>query len=98
VLLIFPQQVHNFFLDGPLPARESSFRVNSSFWLAWANLIALNADEGWSRDVSESIAAKVRHVAEHEDRDLDEWNARLHPGARRARGVQPDVAAMVKIS
>jgi hypothetical protein len=33
-------------------------------------VIAINAEEGWSRDVSESIAAKVRDVAEHEDRDL----------------------------
>jgi hypothetical protein len=32
--------------------------------------IALNADEGWARDVSEAIAAKVRDVAEHEDREL----------------------------
>jgi hypothetical protein len=29
-------------------------------------VIAVNAEEGWSRDVSESIAAKVRDVAEHE--------------------------------
>jgi hypothetical protein len=29
-------------------------------------VIAINAEEGWSRDVSESIAAKVRDVAEHE--------------------------------
>jgi hypothetical protein len=33
-------------------------------------VIALNAAEGWSRDVSETIAAKVRDVAEHEDLDL----------------------------
>ena len=33
-------------------------------------VIALNADEGWSRDVSEAIAAKVRDVAEHEGREL----------------------------
>ena len=29
-------------------------------------VIAINAEEGWSRDLSESIAAKVRDVAEHE--------------------------------
>ena len=28
-------------------------------------VIALNADEGWSKDVSEAIAAKVREVADH---------------------------------
>jgi len=33
-------------------------------------VIALNAAEGWSRDVSETIAAKVRDVAEHEDLEL----------------------------
>jgi hypothetical protein len=33
-------------------------------------VIALNADEGWSRDISEAIAAKVRDVAEHEGREL----------------------------
>jgi hypothetical protein len=33
-------------------------------------VIALNVAEGWSRDVSETIAAKVRDVAEHEDLDL----------------------------
>jgi hypothetical protein len=33
-------------------------------------VLALNADEGWSRDVSEAIAVKVRDVAEHEDRVL----------------------------
>ena len=31
---------------------------------------ALNAEEGWSRDVSETIAAKVRDVTEHEDLEL----------------------------
>jgi hypothetical protein len=33
-------------------------------------VIALNAGEGWSRDMSEAIAAKVREVAELEDREL----------------------------
>jgi hypothetical protein len=33
-------------------------------------VLALNADEGWARDVSEAIAAKVRDVAEHERREL----------------------------
>jgi hypothetical protein len=33
-------------------------------------VIAINADEGWSRDVSEAMAAKVRDVAEHEGREL----------------------------
>src|SRR3954451_14465077 len=33
-------------------------------------VLALNADEGWSRDVSETIAAKVRDVAAHEGREL----------------------------
>jgi hypothetical protein len=33
-------------------------------------LRVLNAAEGWARDVSETIAAKVRHVAEREGREL----------------------------
>ena len=33
-------------------------------------VVALNAEEGWSRDVSEAIAAKVRDVAEREDIEL----------------------------
>ena len=33
-------------------------------------VVALNADEGWARDVSENIAAKIREVAQREGRDL----------------------------
>jgi hypothetical protein len=33
-------------------------------------VLALNAEEGWSRDVPEAIATKVRDVAEHEDYEL----------------------------
>ena len=33
-------------------------------------VLALNADEGWARDVSEAIATKVRDVAEQEGREL----------------------------
>jgi hypothetical protein len=33
-------------------------------------VLALNADEGWARDVSEAIAIKVRDVAEHEGHEL----------------------------
>src|SRR3989442_6294654 len=33
-------------------------------------VVAMNADEGWARDVSENIAAKVREVAQREGRDL----------------------------
>ena len=31
---------------------------------------ALNVDEGWSQDVSEAMAHKVREIAEHEDYEL----------------------------
>jgi hypothetical protein len=31
------------------------------------SIIALNVDEGWSRDVSEAMARKVREIAEHKD-------------------------------
>jgi hypothetical protein len=33
-------------------------------------IIAINVDEGWSRDVSEMIAAKVQEVAEPDGREL----------------------------
>ena len=33
-------------------------------------VIALNVDEGWSRDVSEAMALKVREIAELEDYEL----------------------------
>jgi hypothetical protein len=33
-------------------------------------VIALNVDEGWSKDVSEAMAHKVREIAEHEDYEL----------------------------
>jgi hypothetical protein len=33
-------------------------------------VLTLNADEGWARDVSEAIAAKVRDAAEHDGRVL----------------------------
>ena len=33
-------------------------------------VIALNVDEGWSRDVSEAMAHKVCEIAEHEDYEL----------------------------
>jgi hypothetical protein len=33
-------------------------------------VLALNADEGWARDVSQAIAAKVRDVVEHEGHEL----------------------------
>jgi hypothetical protein len=33
-------------------------------------IIALNVDEGWSRDVSEAMARKVREIGEREDYEL----------------------------
>ena len=33
-------------------------------------VVALNVDEGWSQDVSEAMAHKVREIAEHEDYEL----------------------------
>jgi hypothetical protein len=35
-------------------------------------VIALNVDEGWSQDVSEAMAHKVREIAEHEDYELSQ--------------------------
>ena len=50
-------------------------------------MIALNADEGWSRDVSEAIAAEVRDVAEHEGRDWARWANATINGARVFKAV-----------
>jgi hypothetical protein len=33
-------------------------------------VIALNVDDGWSKDVSEAMARTVREIAEHEDYEL----------------------------
>ena len=35
-------------------------------------VVALNVDEGWSQDVSEAMARKVREIAEREDYELTE--------------------------
>jgi hypothetical protein len=56
-------------------------------------VIALNADEGWSRDVSEAIAAKVRDRRARRPR-ADDGNERLHRGPHRAR-ESADLAAVV---
>jgi hypothetical protein len=53
-------------------------------------VLALNADEGWARDVSESIATKVRDVAEHEARELTSGTlAFIEPHIERV--VQPSL-------
>ena len=47
-------------------------------------VIAVNAEEEWSRDVSEAIATKVRDVAEHEDIELTSGTLdfiEMRPGA-----------------
>jgi hypothetical protein len=51
-------------------------------------VIALNADEWGSRDVSEAIAAKVRDVAEREGRDLTSGTLDFING-QRGRVVPP---------
>jgi hypothetical protein len=33
-------------------------------------VLALNVEEGWVRDVSQIVAAKVRDVAQHDEREL----------------------------
>jgi hypothetical protein len=53
-------------------------------------VLALNADEGWSRDVSETIAAKVRDVAEHEGRELTSGTLAFTE-AHIERAVQPSL-------
>src|SRR3954454_8274889 len=51
-------------------------------------VIALNVDEGWSRDVSEGIARKVREIAEHEDYELTQGTLDFIE-AHMGRVVQP---------
>ena len=51
-------------------------------------VIALNADEGWSRDVSEAMARKVREIAEREDYELTEGTLAFME-AHSPRVVQP---------
>ena len=51
-------------------------------------VLALNADEGWARDVS--VATKVRDVAEHEGRELTNGTLALIE-AHIERVVQPSL-------
>jgi hypothetical protein len=53
-------------------------------------VLALNADEGWARDVSETIAAKVRDVAEHEGRELTSGTLAFME-AQIGRALQPSL-------
>jgi hypothetical protein len=49
-------------------------------------IIAINAEEGWSRDVSESIAAKIRDVAVRLNKHLDHGiSTRVQDGTRGRR-------------
>ena len=51
-------------------------------------VIALNVDEGWSRDVSEAMARKVHEIAEREDYELTEGTLAFME-AHSPRVVQP---------
>ena len=50
----------------------------------------MNVDEGWSRDVSEVIADKVRAVAEREDMELTDGTLAFLE-AHAPRAVQPSL-------
>jgi len=52
-------------------------------------VIALNVDEGWSRDVSEAMARKVHEIAEREDYELTEGTLVAFMEAHSPRVVQP---------
>jgi hypothetical protein len=47
-------------------------------------VLALNVEEGWVRDVSEIVAAKVQDVAGFEQTRADRRNACVRGGAQRA--------------
>src|SRR3982074_2006969 len=51
-------------------------------------VVALNVDEGWSQDVSEAMARKVREIAEREDYELTEGTLQFLK-AHSPRVVQP---------
>jgi hypothetical protein len=51
-------------------------------------VIALNVDEGWSQDVSEAMACKVREIAQREDCELREQTLAFVE-AHSQRVVQP---------
>jgi hypothetical protein len=51
-------------------------------------VVALNVDEGWSKDVSEAMALKVRELAEREDMELTEGTLAFIE-AHSPRVVQP---------
>jgi hypothetical protein len=51
-------------------------------------VVALNVDEGWSRDVSEAMARKVREIAERDDYELTEGTLEFLE-SHLERAVQP---------
>ena len=57
-------------------------------------VIALNVDEGWSQDVSEAMARKVREIAEHEDYELTQGTLDFID-AHIGRVRQPIIAPLV---
>jgi hypothetical protein len=60
-------------------------------------VIAVNAEEGWSRDVSEAIATKVRDVAEHDNIELT--NGTLdHRDAHRTRQTAHPAAMVTYVT
>ena len=60
--------VHSEKIGTPLNEPYLAVSVLAQFFPL--RVVALNAEEGWSRDVSETIAAKVRDVAKHEEIEL----------------------------
>ncbi len=50
-------------------------------------VVALNADEGWARDVSENIAAKIREVAQRDQSCRKPRNHRSRHGGGRGRAA-----------
>jgi hypothetical protein len=51
-------------------------------------VVALNVDEGWSRDVSDAMARKVREIAERDDYELTEGTLEFLE-SHLERAVQP---------
>jgi hypothetical protein len=63
-----------------------TFRPGSS---RHVRVVALNADEGWARDVSKNIAAKIREVAQREGRDLTSWTRAFFEAQPRGDLIEP---------
>jgi hypothetical protein len=72
VLCDFGRSSHAYVETDPTQADASTIVRNllDGQYNRPVRVLALNVEEGWVRDVSQIIAAKVRDVARHDEREL----------------------------